>query len=457
MLVVISDIHLTDLSTAHNVHATAFDLMCREISTAAQAKGAVELQVVLLGDIFDLVRTDFWHRTTTPDQRPWGGDLDPETGMNRNTALIQTQFATVLAGVLATPEAKGLITTLNGLSTVTNLPTKLTYVVGNHDRVFNNFPALQQQVRAVLPGIEFANLFKADDYGVLARHGHEWDENCHGFTFYNKVLRPDGAPQLGRFDARSYQVMAIGEVVTAELMSGLVHFARAAQPGNVPDFPQFIEAFKDINNIRPTLDVFPWLEWFARDQLPGYKQALHQAMKQSLDGVLQSSLAKKWDRLVTDLLLQGDLTDRLALLKNHVLGNSFDEFRGRVNSLSKLQGLVDKVTPDKDECAEGAEEEEIWRFWTANPPGPTQYVLYGHTHKARHVAFGAAVDGRVRMYINTGTLLPLIQRTSSRDGFSTASQMTMAFFYKTEEDKTARADRGPTLDLWNGIRRKTYV
>ena len=70
MLVVISDIHLTDLSTAHNVHGTAFDLMCKEITTAAQAKGAVELHVVLLGDIFDLVRTDFWHRTTTPDQRP---------------------------------------------------------------------------------------------------------------------------------------------------------------------------------------------------------------------------------------------------------------------------------------------------------------------------------------------------------------------------------------------------
>ena len=209
MLVVISDIHLTDLSTAHNVHATAFDLMCKEITTAAQAKGAVELHVVLLGDIFDLVRTDFWHRTTTPDQRPWGGDLDPETGMNRNTALIQTQFATVLAGVLATPEAKALITVLNGLSALTNLPTKVSYVVGNHDRVFNNFPALQQQVRAVLPGIEFANLFKADEYGVLARHGHEWDENCHGFTFYNKVLRPDGAPQLGRFDAKSYQIMAI--------------------------------------------------------------------------------------------------------------------------------------------------------------------------------------------------------------------------------------------------------
>ena len=42
---------------------------------------------------------------------------------------------------------------------------------------------------------------------------------------------------------------------------------------------------------------------------------------------------------VTDLLLQGDLTDRLALLKNHVLGNSFDEFRGRVNSLEQAAGI----------------------------------------------------------------------------------------------------------------------
>jgi hypothetical protein len=224
--------------------------------------------VVLLGDIFDLVRTDFWHRTTTPDQRPWGGDLDPETGMNRNTALIQTQFSTVLAGVLATPEAKALITVLNGFSALTNLPTKVTYVVGNHDRVFNNFPPCNNRCARSCRASSSPTCSSRMSTACSARHGHEWDENCHGFTFYNKVLRPDGAPQLGRFDARSYQIMAIGEVVTAELMSGLVHFARAAQPGNVPDFPQFIEAFKDINNIRPTLDVFPWLEWFARDQLP---------------------------------------------------------------------------------------------------------------------------------------------------------------------------------------------
>jgi hypothetical protein len=125
-----------------------------------------------------------------------------------------------------------------------------------------------------------------------------------------------------------------------------------------------------------------------------------------------------------------------------------------VKSLGKVLSLVDKVSSDSDAYALGAESE--WKPGGATT-GPTQYVLYGHTHKAKNVAISAAPDGRVRMYINTGTLLPLIQRTSSRDGFSTAAQMTVAFFYRTDEDKTGRADLGPTLDLWNGIRRKNYT
>jgi len=460
MLVVISDIHLTDGSTARNVHASAFDLITREIEAAAKAKQATELQLLLLGDVLDLVRTDYWHRKTTMADRPWGGELDPSTGMNRNTGLIQGQFEQVLGGVLASPEGQAFVAALNGLSGVTRLPTDVTYVIGNHDRVFNNFASLEQQVRAALGGVRsltFANAFRSDEYGVLARHGHEWDENCHGQVFYNKVLRPSGAPALGRFDAATYRVMGIGEVVTAELMSGLVHYARAAQPSSTPAWGQFIEAFKEVNNIRPTLDVFSWLEWFARDQLAAYKPALHAALKASLDGVLGSSLAKRWDSLAPDLLVTGDLTDRLSFLRSAILGNSFDEFSGRVKSLATLQGLADKLTPDSDAYADGAESEAEWAQWGATPPGPIQYVLYGHTHKARHLAFGAARNGRVRMYINTGTLLPLIQRTKSRDGFATAAQMTIAFFYRADEDRTGRADLGPTLDLWNGIRRKTYA
>ncbi len=459
MLVVFSDTHISDGSTARNVHASAFALLCDEIVSAAKAKGAIEVHVVLLGDILDLVRTDYWHRTTTPAQRPWGGDLDPATAMNRDSARNQAQFEAVLAGILATPEAKALIQVLNGLTGLTGLPTYVTYVIGNHDRVFNNFPSLQQPVIKALTGVKqvtFANAFRSPEYGVLGRHGHEWDENCHGWSFYNKVLR-DAKPKVDRFSPEAYRVMAIGEVVTAELMSGLVHYARAAQPSNTAAYPAFIEAFKDINNIRPTLDVFPWLEWFARDQLASYKAALFEAMKKSLDGVLESSVAKRWDELVTDLLITGDLTDRLTLLRRRILGDSFDQFRGRVDALTKLQDVANRVIPDRDGYQNGAEQEKEWDQWRAQPPGPIQFVLYGHTHRAKHAVFEASLDQRVRMYLNTGTLLPLIQRTSTGEGFSTASQMTMAFFYRTEEDKSARADLGPTLDLWNGIRRKAHA
>jgi UDP-2,3-diacylglucosamine pyrophosphatase LpxH len=458
MLVVISDIHLTDNSTAHNVHATAFDLLVKEIGAAASAKQATELRVVLLGDVLDLVRTDYWHRKTEMKDRPWGGDLDPATGMNRNTVLIQKQFEEVLDGVLGSTEGKAFVAMLNAnLKDATGLPAEITYVIGNHDRVFHNFPSLKDRVKAVLPGaksVTFETFYRSDEYGVFARHGHEWDENCHGLGLYNKVLKPKGTPDAGRFDPAVYRVMAIGEVVTAELMSGLVHYARAAQPSSTPEWGRFIEAFKDVNNIRPSTDVFAWLDWFARDQLQVYKPALHTALKLALIGVLESSLGRRWDELATDFLVSGDLTDRLSFLRNHILGNSFDEFSSKVRSLGKLLTLVDKVGGDSDEYAAGAEGE--WRPGSG-AAGPTQYVLYGHTHKAKHVAISAAPDGRVRMYINTGTLLPLIQRTTSRDGFSTTAQMTVAFFYRADEDTTGRADRGPTLDLWNGIRRKNYT
>jgi hypothetical protein len=63
----------------------------------------------------------------------------------------------------------------------------------------------------------------------------------------------------------------------------------------------------------------------------------------------------------------------------------------------------------------------------------------------------------VKMYINTGTYLPLVQRTDDGKGFAKSHQLTMAFFYADGEDKDGRAGPGPTMDLWNGIKRKEYA
>ena len=117
MLVLVSDLHITDETTANNVNPEAFELLGAEIVDAAARRGARDIHLVLLGDILDLVRTDYWHRHALPmAQRPWGGTLDARTGMNADRATVEPQFQAILSAVLATPTAAALRTMLASLA-----------------------------------------------------------------------------------------------------------------------------------------------------------------------------------------------------------------------------------------------------------------------------------------------------------------------------------------------------
>ncbi|MEP6687693.1 MAG: hypothetical protein ABJC36_05040, partial [Gemmatimonadales bacterium] len=287
MLVLVSDLHITDETAANNVNPEAFELLGAEIVDAAARRGAREIHVVLLGDILDLVRSDYWHRRAIPmAQRPWGGVLDPRTGMNADRAVVEPQFQAVLAAVLATPTAAALRTMLASLSTGP-IPCRATYVIGNHERVMWNFPSLREAARASLPQVTaFAAAVESPEYGILARHGHEWDEHTHGWRFRRDVLVP--AEPIDRFAPEAYEVMAIGEAVTAELMSGLVFHARdLGAPASL------VDQLKDVNNLRPLLDVFAWLEWVGGARVREHRQMLHAALSRALDGLLSSSLARQ--------------------------------------------------------------------------------------------------------------------------------------------------------------------
>lgn len=449
MLVLVSDLHITDQSTANNVNPEAFELLGSEIVDAAGRRGAREIHLVLLGDILDLVRTDFWHRSGIPmGRRPWGGTLDPRTAMNVDGAGVEAQFREVLGGILASPAAGALQAMLASLAGGP-IPFRVTYVIGNHERVMWNFPSLREAARAALPQVaEFAALIRAPEYGILARHGHEWDENTHGWRFRRDVLVPGEA--IDRFAPEAYEVMAIGEAVTAELMSGLVHHARAE---GAPS--PLVDRLKDVNNLRPLLDVFGWLEWIAGSQVREHRRMLHTALRQALDGLLESSLAHRWDQLRPDTLVSGDLVDRLEQARALLLGPDFESFQGRVAWLQRLQRLLPTLLPTEDGLLAGARSESVFQ---GDPgPGDIQRVIYGHTHRARDDYFSAAPDGAVRMYVNTGTFLPLITRTQDGHSFASAHQMTMVFAYRDDEDTAQKRPGTTSLDIWNGTRRKLYV
>jgi UDP-2,3-diacylglucosamine pyrophosphatase LpxH len=449
MLVLVSDLHLTDERTARNVNPEAFKLFASEVAATARKRGAKETQLVLLGDTIDFVRSDHWLRERiAPEERPWGGELDPETGMNAGSSAIERQFRAILQAIFRSPAAQQFMATLAELQLSCPAFT-VRYVIGNHDRVLWNFPTLQDEIRRAIPQItSFTAGVEMEEYQVLARHGHEWDLNCHGWEFRNKVLLP--RENVGRFSDESYRVMAIGEAVTAELMGGLIY--HATQLG-VPQ--PVVEQLKDVNNLRPMLHVFEWLDWIGAPHKREDQKRLYHAMRNALDGLLGTTLAKRWDHLRTDILLSADLIDRLQQARRLILGPDFGSFRGRVGGLKRLERTFPFLFKEEDVLREGARSEEVFR--STRQGTPIQRVVYGHTHRARHDYFHGSQDGTVHMYINTGTYLPLITEADDGESFASSIQMVYVYLYRVDEDTETKQPGTTSMDVWTGIRRKVYA
>jgi len=444
MLVLLSDLHLTDESTAENVHPEAFtSVLLPEIATSAQAKKAQDLDLILLGDIVDMVRTDHWLKLD-PSLRPWNGDLDGQTAMNTRPE-VETEYQNVLRKILLSPSAQALKTACRALDGLTvegrAISPRVIYVVGNHDRPLLNYPALQKQFADWLGSpVVFGHELLAGDYHLLARHGHIWDDHCHGYELLRKVLQK-GAP-VERSDLVCHKVQTIGEVITAELMSGLVYRVKTgAGSRNTPDLWRVM---MQANNVRPEPEVLRWLEWTGQNRFNREdKRLVMSALRDSIQDVLDSELARLWDKTKPDWLLSGDITDRLTLLRA-ALKLDFNEIERILPLAATVYGAI---SGSKDVYREGAQKELAAH--------DVEYVVYGHTHFAATDYVSGEPNGRVKMYINTGTYLPLVQKARDH-GFGTDYRMTFTVFYRPEEDTRAKDGRVVSCEVWTGRKRKQY-
>ena len=309
MLVIFSDIHLTDESTSVNVHPKAFsEVLFPEIKLNAGSKNPTEINLILLGDIFDLVRTDYWLDKNLCDEndRPWNGDLDPATGMN-SAVIVEEHYNKVCKRIFDTESGKAFIKMLNDVKGLTDKPVKVTYVVGNHDRAFNNFTSLQDIFKDAL-GIErdkilFLNEFSDEKYTVLCRHGQEYDEDNYGYELYKSM---NNEKIISQFDPKIYKVQSIGEAVTCELMSGIIKRLKDKYTNDDP----FVTKMKDVNNVRPMTSAILWMYWMSSgletggkgkesQKNKGYQKSLLKAFRDSLHALLGTKLKDEWDNIKT--------------------------------------------------------------------------------------------------------------------------------------------------------------
>jgi len=135
MLVFLSDVHMTDGSSGETIKPTAFRIFAeniRKLADTLQPQPPEEIRLVLLGDVFDIIRSTKW---VSANDRPWD-----DAGLKQEAIVKQ-----ILNGILS--NNKDSLTELRGLrewAEKKKVHFDITYVIGNHDWLINRYPACER-------------------------------------------------------------------------------------------------------------------------------------------------------------------------------------------------------------------------------------------------------------------------------------------------------------------------
>src|SRR5262249_36323356 len=149
------------------------------------------------------------------------------------------------------------------------------------------------------------------------------------------------------------KVMSIGEVITAELMSGLVHKVRSTKN------PALADVIRGVDNLRPATDVFQWLPWQARGHglTPKEEDLLAGALSDAISGVVDSQVGQLWDEVQPDLIVSGDIVDRLQLVRKALQNVGLSGLRDCIKLFVSLGNFKDSIVAQKDYFYQAAVDE----------------------------------------------------------------------------------------------------
>lgn len=164
---VISDVHLTDREGGNPISPGQWDAFMRdEVQRRAQRE---PLELVLLGDIVDVLRSDAW----TGQPRPWS-----QVGQ-RFEAFPHCAQVGVLLGILERIHDRYQAGFERLRQLVTNGRVVTHYILGNHDFTVSLAPVLLDRVAMMFAlkgaATELPEVYRHPDLRLVGRHGHQND------------------------------------------------------------------------------------------------------------------------------------------------------------------------------------------------------------------------------------------------------------------------------------------
>lgn len=457
MLVLVSDIHFTDDAANKTIPAQALRIFRERLRDMAydaswRADGRYrpieELDLVLLGDILDLIRSARWPCTdeTDPDfVRPWTTAEDPrlqeKVGEIVEAILERNEPAFEVLRSLSSPQVMTLPppTREGGVARVSREPdaaeripvrVRIHYVAGNHDW-FVHLPgrAFDEIRRKIVERMGLAQPpdpfpYQPEDsallqevcerHGAWVRHGDYFDVfNYHG-------------------DRRS---SSLGDAIVIDLLN---RFCAEVHRKLGPDLPEdCLRGLEQIDHVRPLLLAPLWVDSLLRRT--GVEEPLAEQVKRLWDGVAERFLSLGFVRDCARRLPPLTL-DKLALALKFSKGVS-------LRLLAQLFSWFSEAWPCANERPNAADAMSERAFKTRR----ARAVVYGHTHHHGITPLNVypTAKGYVeQIYANTGTWRVLNQKVEARrepPDFMTYWVMTYVGLFRDDERG------GRPFEAWSGL------
>ena len=419
MLVFLSDVHLTDGSAGTQLDPRAFkkfaDFLTIIIGDPKETK-INNLEIVLLGDIFDVIRSDFWFRPQndhpTNPIRPWSGPNDTDSA----DWTLQMYVEEIVKHIIDNPRNQQAIKYLKDFESTCGVNLVLSYMIGNHDWLINRYPSTRQAIADFLgmkpPGYFINNPFDYvrtfDEYAVFARHGDYYDP----FNYE------------GNRDTSS-----LGDAIVIDLLN---KFPKELENDAILGGNQdLVEELKEIDNVRPLLEVPAWIQGVC-NRYPGTENRVHAIWNNLVDQFFQLDFVKQRNHWKLELGLR--------------LTTDF--------SYAKIQQLLQTALAKKIYSSSDDYRGFAYSEW-ALKKNQARYVVYGHTHHAEQVpldSLPASPSGTTEaLYFNTGTWRQVFEHTvfdPDSCEFIGWYVMTFLVFYLPEEMPKDK-ERERNYEVWS--------
>lgn len=449
MLVIISDLHLTDGSsqTIHQGTLRVFRERLRGLAYAAswRSNGSYEpireMTVLLLGDIIDVLRSSQWLKDGAP--RPWDDSRDPVfaskvASITYATLAKNSVFFEMLrdlnAGAMMTLPAAAAArpATNSARRDAARIPVRVQiyYMAGNHDWYFHlphsAYNPVRAQIAAALglannPNQPFphdlnepsAGAIKnaLDEHRVFVRHGDIFD----AFNYE------------GDRDAAS-----LGDAIVIDLVTRFSAEVKSSMRNSLS--PECVAGLNEIDNVRPLMMAPVWVAGLLRRACPDLRQ--------------RRLVEETWNGLVDQFLRIPFVRDRISSRRRFMteeklrLGLLLSKRVLRPEAGKLLLFLHEKLTSaPQSYCSHALTEEAFAR-------GQARFIVYGHTHRHEMTPLRAAsAAGGSAIYLNSGTWRPVIELSRFHpegEAFVEFNTMTYVAFFKGDERS------GRTFESWSG-------